>query len=102
MFLCEPDERRGKIFGCLSFDGYPPSVFMTVHEDVVVRGTGCTRPRYAYFLVIDGVEIGGFERHATHDPPVYKHCSGNAAHESSPCGVMSFKAAVAEAWRYVS
>jgi hypothetical protein len=102
LFTAEEDERRGKIFGRILFDGYPQSVYLAIHEDVVAKGTGFTRPRYAYFLVIGEREIGGFERHATHDPPVHKHCSGQRNHEASPCRVMSFKDAVKEAWKYVS
>lgn len=102
LFAAEEDERRGKIFGKVLFDGYPPSVYLAVHEDVVAKGTGFTRPRYAYFLVIDDCEVGGYERHETHDPAVHKHCSGQKDHEASPSRVMSFKDAVREAWKYVS
>ncbi len=98
----EGDERRGKIFGCLHFASYPPTVFFAMHEEIVVEGSGISRPRYAYFLVIDGREIGGFERHATHDPAVHKHCSGHKNHEASPCHVVSFKEAAEKAWEYVS
>jgi hypothetical protein len=103
LFWAEEDERRGRIYGRILFDGYPESVYMLIHEDVVERETGgFTRPRYAYFLVIDGHEIGGYERHDTHRPPVHKHCSGNRRHERSPCSVMSFRAAVTDAWKYVA
>jgi hypothetical protein len=102
LFAAEEGEQRGKIYGSVLFDGYPPSVYLSIHEDVVVRGSGFTRPRYAYFLVIDGREIGGYERHATHDPAVHKHCSGQRDHEATPSRVVSFKYAVREAWRYVS
>jgi hypothetical protein len=102
LFAAEEGERRGKIYGRVLFDGYPPSVYLAIHEDVVARGTGFTRPRYAYFLVIDDREIGGYERHATHDPAVHKHCSGQKDHEASPSRAMSFKDAVREAWKYIS
>jgi len=96
------DERRGKLFGCVEFACYPPSVYMQVHEEIVIEGTGISRPRYACFLVIDGREIGGFERHLTHDPAVHKHCSGHKNHEASPWHVVSFKQAAETAWEYVS
>lgn len=102
LFAAEESERRGKIFGRVLFDGYPSSVYLAIHEDVVAKGTGFTRPRYAYFLVIDDREIGGYERHETHDPAVHKHCSGQKDHEASPWRVMSFKDAAREAWKYVS
>ena len=101
LFAAEDDEQRGKVYGPVLFNGYPPSVYLAVHEDVVAKGTGFTRPRYAYFLVIDDREIGGFERHATHDPPVHKHCSAQRNHEASPSQVVSFKEAAREAWKYV-
>jgi hypothetical protein len=97
------DDQRGKIFCELAFDGYDPAtVYFQMHEEVVVRGSGITRPRYAYFLVIDGEEIGGYERHANHRPPVHRHCSGTRPHERSPSRAISFKDAATEAWRYVS
>jgi len=98
----EGNAQRGRIYGVLYFNGYPSTVYLTVHEEIVVRGSGITRPRYAYFLVIDGREIGGYERHATHKPPVHRHCSGQKEHESSPSRAISFKDAAQEAWRYVS
>jgi hypothetical protein len=96
------DGQRGKIFGRLYFGGYPETVYLLVHEEVVVRGSGIHRPRYAYFLVIDEQEIGGYERHASHSPPVHRHCSGMTDHESAPSRAISFKDATTEAWRYVS
>ena len=100
-FSAEPGDQRGKIYGVLYFNGYPPTVYLQVHEEIVVKGSGITRPRYAYFLVIDGKEIGGYERHATHKPPVHRHCSGLKDHESSPSRAISFKEAAREAWQYV-
>lgn len=99
----EGDDQRGRIFCTLSFDGFDPEhVYLQMHEVVMVRGTGVTRTRYAYFLVIDGEEVGGYERHATHKPPVHRHCSGTKPHERSPSKAVSFKDAIAEAWRYVA
>ncbi|HEX3909900.1 MAG TPA: hypothetical protein VHW67_04260 [Solirubrobacteraceae bacterium] len=99
----EDNDQRGMIFGTLAFDGYDPeSVYLSVHEVLVVRGSGIHRLRYAYFLVIDKEEIGGYERHATHDPPVHRHCSGRSPHEASPSKTVSFKEAVREAWQYVA
>jgi hypothetical protein len=97
------DDQRGRIFCLLTFDGYDPErVFFQMHEVVVVKGSGVTRPRYAYFLVIDDEEIGGYERHATHRPPVHRHCSGTKPHERSPSKAVSFKDAAREAWQYVA
>ncbi len=101
-FAAEPDGQRGLIYGPVLFNGYPSTVYLIVYERVVVTGSGITRPRYAYYLVIDGREIGGYERHATHHPPVHKHCSAKRLHESSPSRAVSFKDAANEAWRYVA
>jgi len=99
----EASDLRGRIFCMLSFHGYAPEdVYFQMHEEVIVRASGVTRPRYAYFLVIGSDEIGGYERHATHSPPVHRHCSGRKQHESAPSRAISFKDAAAEAWRYVS
>ncbi len=97
------NDQRGRVFCTLAFDGYDEeAVYFQMHEVVIVRGSGITRPRYAYFLVIDGMEIGGYERHSSHSPPVHRHCSGKIPHERSPSKAVSFKEAAAEAWKYVS
>jgi hypothetical protein len=99
----EGNDQRGMIFGTLAFDGYnPDTVYLRMHEVVVVRGSGIHRLRYAYFLIINGEEIGGYERHASHDPPVHRHCSGREPHERSPSKTVSFKDAARDAWKYVS
>ena len=53
------------VYGPVLFNGYPSTVYLLIHEEVVVRGSGITRPRYAYFLVIDGQEIGRLQPGAT-------------------------------------
>lgn len=102
LYAAEPGDRQGKVFGTVFFNGYPETVYLAISEDVIVRGSGITRPRYAYFLVIDGSEIGGYERDPRHNPALHKHCSGRKEHERSPSHAMSFKDAAEEAWRYVS
>jgi hypothetical protein len=101
-FAAERDDQRGLIYGPVLFNGYPSTVCLIVYERVIVRGSGITRPRYAYYLIIDGREIGGYERHATHQPPVHKHCSAKHLHERSPSRAVSFKDAANEAWHYVA
>jgi hypothetical protein len=102
LFSAEEGDQRGMVYGPVLFNGYPNTVFLLIHEEIVVKGSGITRPRYAYFLVIDGCEIGGYERHASHDPPVHRHCSGRKHHERAPARAISFKAAAKEAWQYVA
>lgn len=99
----EGNDQRGRIFCLLAFHGYSvEAVYFQMHEEVEVKQSGITRPRYAYFLVIDDVEIGGYERHASHKPPVHRHCSGRIPHERAPSKAVSFKEAAREAWKYVS
>ena len=73
-----------------------------MHELVRVEGMNITRERYAYFLCIDGQEIGGYERDPTHVPVEHKHCSDREEHERLPASDVSFKQAMEEAWDYVS
>jgi hypothetical protein len=102
LFSAEDGDRRGMVYGPVLFNGYPRTVYLLIHEEVVVRGSGITRPRYAYFLIIDGQEIGGYERHASHNPPVHRHCSGRKRHERASARAISFKDAAKEAWEYVA
>jgi hypothetical protein len=102
LFSAEDGDKRGMVYGPLLFYGYPSSACLFVHEEIIIKETGITRPRYAYFLVIDGQEIGGYERHASHDPPVHQHCSGRKHHERAPAKAISFKNAAKEAWKYVA
>lgn len=102
LYHAERDDQRGKILGLVYFNGYPETVCLAISEDVSVKGSGITRRRYAYYLVIDTNEIGGYERDPSHNPAVHKHCSGRKKHERSPSRVVSFKEAAEEAWRYVS
>ena len=102
LFSAEEGDQRGMVYGPVLFDGYPANTCLFIHEKVAVRGSGITRPRYAYFLIIDGREIGGYERHASHNPPVHRHCSGRKHHERAPARAISFKDAAKEAWEYVA
>jgi hypothetical protein len=102
LFSAEEGDQRGMVYGPVLFNGYPANTCLFIHEKVEVKGSGITRPRYAYFLIINGREVGGYERHASHDPPVHRHCSGRKHHERTPAKAISFKRAAAEAWRYVS
>ena len=43
-----------------------------LHEVVVVEGENVHREKYAYYLVVDDEEIGGYERDPLHDPPEHR------------------------------
>lgn len=89
------DSQRGHVH--LADDAY-----VQIHELVVVEGGNIHREKYAYFLTVDGEEIGGYERDPTHDPAEHRHCSAHTHHERLPAASISFKAAITEAWKYVS
>lgn len=91
--------RRGRVLGLvwLREDAY-----VQIHEAVKVKGSGVTREKYAYFLVVDGREVGGYERDPTHDPAEHRDCSSGVPHERQPAEAVSFKQAMEEAWDYLS
>lgn len=93
------DAQRGRL---LARAWLNDRAFLEVHELVCVIDGRITRERYAYFLCIDGVEIGGYERDPTHSPAEHKHCSHRGEHRRSAAPAISFKKAAEEAWDYVS
>jgi hypothetical protein len=74
------DDKRGRIFGRVVLT---ESAFLQVHEVVVVEDNHVTREEYAYYLILDGVEIWGYERDPTHEPPVHVHLGSHAAVEEA-------------------
>jgi hypothetical protein len=100
MFQAEAgsDDRRGRIAGSLYLTD---TARIDLLERVVIRANDRPyRERYAYFLVIDGYEVWGEERHRTHNPPVHRHVG--PAHERFPSEPIAFKKFVARAWEEVS
>lgn len=93
------DGQRGRLVARVWLND---DAFVEVHELVRVVGERITREKYAYFLCINGEEIGGYERDPTHEPAEHKHCSHREDHERLPGPTVSFKQAVKEAWEYVS
>jgi hypothetical protein len=89
--------KRGRVLGhaYLAEDAY-----LEIHEVVVVQDSHVHREEYGYFLVIEGVEIWGYERDPTHDPPVHRHTFGHSERiDSDP---VSFKEVAALAWQELS
>lgn len=78
-----------------------PSAFLSVSETVVVTDEqSIHREEYAYYLIVDQVEVWGWERDLSHDPPVHRHVGpGHAREEADP---ISFRAAVELAWDEVT
>jgi hypothetical protein len=93
------DGKRGRILARVWLND---AAFVQCHEVIRVEGEHITREKYAYYLCLDGQEIGGYERDPTHDPAAHKHCSDREEHERLPGPTVSFKQAVEEAWDYVS
>jgi hypothetical protein len=88
--------QRGRVWGRI---GFTERTFLQVSELVVVTGSGIHREEYAYYLVIDGAEVWGYERDPSHDPAVHKH---DRNHKSEPCEPISFKQALELAWETTS
>lgn len=99
-FFAENDSRdqRGHMLGHVYFDG---SAYLDIHERIEVKagGNGIRRTDYAYFLIIDGLEVWGEERDPTHNPPVHRHIDGHEREDATP---ISFRAVCEKAWRSIS
>jgi hypothetical protein len=64
---------------------------------VVVEGTGIHREDYAYYLIVDGGEVWGYERDPWHEPAVHRHVGADHAREEAEA--VSLVWALEEAWR---
>jgi hypothetical protein len=93
------DGQRGRLIGRAWLND---EAFIEIHEVVRVRDKSVTRVKYAYYLCINGEEVGGYERDPTHDPSEHKHCSEDVEHETTSAPAVSFKQAMDEAWDYIS
>lgn len=94
--------KRGRIFGNLRMmpeDG-ELDAFLSISETIIVKGNHIHREEYAYFLVIDGVEIGGWERDLSHHPPVHRHTHGHA--ERLAAKPIAFREVAKWAWGALS
>jgi hypothetical protein len=89
--------QRGRIFGNLFLTDW---AFLTVSELVIVEDDHVHRLEYAYFLIVDGEEVWGYERDPSHDPPVHRHSGPD--HVRDDAEPVAFKDVVEEAWEVVS
>lgn len=101
MNICAEEEgtdgQRGTVFGNLVLD---EDAYLAVSEKVVVTAAGAIhREEYAYFLIVDGDEIWGYERDLSHDPAIHRHTRN---HERVEGDVISFRAAAECAWATLS
>jgi hypothetical protein len=76
--------------------------FVQVHE--VIQLDPVHRIKYAYYLFVDGREIGGYERDPVHEPAEHRHCTHRDGHISGgePAETVSFKRAIELAWVWLS
>lgn len=92
------NDKRGRLLGAAHMD---EGAYIQVHEIVVVQGESVHREKYAYYLVVDDEEIGGYERDPFHDPAEHLHC-GEHEPGGRPHPAVSFKEAVRKAWDWRS
>jgi hypothetical protein len=91
--------QRGRIFGRFIL---AEGAYLSVSEKVVVVEDHVHREEYAYFLIVDEVEIWGYERDSAPDhaaQPVHRHVE---RHAREPADRISFKEAVERGWAEVS
>jgi hypothetical protein len=94
------NDRRGRFIGrfLLTADAY-----LSVAERWTVVGHPghMRREEYAYFLVVNGEEVWGYERDPTHSPAVHHHFGPDHPAGIS-CAPIPFRNAVEFAWEEVS
>ena len=96
--------RRGVMWGNLVLT---ENAFLNVFEYVVVDGDGDGewggawdhREEYSYFLLIDGVEVWGYDRDLVYSPADRGHTGRDR--RRVPAARVSFKGVVQNAWRSV-
>lgn len=64
-------KRRGRIRGRI---GFSERTFLQVSEQIEMRDDGeLVRLSYAYYLVIDGIQIWGHDNEPEKDPAIHRH-----------------------------
>lgn len=91
------DGRRGIMWGRLILT---ETCFLSVMEEVEVVESGVHRVAYSYYLVMNGVEVWGYDRDPSHDPEEHRHEGGS--HKRLPYGRITFLEVVEKAWETVS
>jgi hypothetical protein len=91
------DGTRGIMWGRLTLT---ERAFLNVLETVEVVGSGIHRERYSYYLIIDGLEIWGYDRDPDHDPPEHMHVGDD--HHRRDAGRVRFREVAEKAWETVT
>jgi len=95
----EGNDQRGRLLGAAYLDEH---AVLHAHEVVVIEDDTPHRIKYACYLVVDGDEIGGYERDPIHEPAAeHFHC-GEHVPGGVPHPTVSFKEAAEHAWRWWS
>lgn len=96
LFVAEADsdDQRGRVWGRAILND---RAFLNISETVVVEGSGIHREDYAYYLIVDGGEVWGYERDPSHEPAVHQHVG--ADHARKDAEPVSLVWALEEAWR---
>jgi hypothetical protein len=67
-------ERRGRIRGRI---GFTERTFLQVSEQIAICDGAPVRRSYAYYLVIDGIDVWGHDKDPGHDPAIHRHDRGH-------------------------
>lgn len=67
-------QHRGRIRGQI---GFTERTFLAVSEQIEIREGDAIRLSYAYYLVIDGIEVWGHDNDPGHEPPIHRHDRGH-------------------------
>jgi hypothetical protein len=74
--------------------------FLQAYESIVVVESGIHREEYSYYLIVDGLELWGYDRDPDHEPPEHMHEGGS--HVRHPAGRVEFHGVVEKAWNPLS
>ena len=88
----QPDTHgsRGQIHGHITLSVSPDvDAYLDVREVVVVEDGHVHREEYAYYLIVNGVELWGHERDPQHAPEDV-HCHPREHSDRIPCDSISF------------
>jgi Family of unknown function (DUF6516) len=94
--LAGSEDKRGRIFGRLIIS---ERAFLSVSERVRVMDNHVHREEYSYYLIIDNVDVWGYDREPKHDPPDHGH---GEDHVWLDTGRVTFKQVIDHAWETVT
>jgi hypothetical protein len=95
--LEHPSKERGRVEGRIVFSD---RTFLEVRELVEIRPDGSPEHlRYAYYIVLDGIEFVGYDHAPDHPIPTHVH---DRSHASYPDRLRSLKEVLETAWEISS